>query len=500
MAREHVQATVTAARDVILEPPRPLMRELPPADPFPVGALGDVLAPAARAINNRVQAPLAICGQSVLAAATLAVQGHADIELPTGQKRPLTNYYLTIAATGERKTAVDAEALWPVRKRERALHERHDMERHEYENSRLAWEKARDTATKNAKPKGDRVAIKALLDLLGPAPDAPLEPLLICPEPTYEGLCKLFLVGQPSLGIFASEGGQFIGGHGMSDDAKLRTAAGLSAAWDGEAIKRVRADGAIVLSGRPLAMHLMAQPDVASALLNDPVLADQGMLSRVLTTAPDAASGTRIWREPSPESNSVMQRYGARLLDILELPLPLDSGTQNTLAPRALPLSGAARRLWIGFYNHIEERVASGRELEPVRGLANKIPEHAARIAAVLTIVHDIRASEVVTWAIESGIELAQHFATEALRLYGASRVNAEVQLALHLLNWLLPRDNLLVSLPCIYQQGPAAIRDKARATKVTAILEDHGYLVPIPDGAEIEGRWRRDVWRVVRE
>src|SRR5690348_4648061 len=100
------------------EPPRPLMRELPPADPFPIVALGAVLAAAAEAIHDRVQAPLAMCGQSVLAAATLAVQGHTDVELPTGQKRPLTNFYLTIAATGERKTAVDTEALWPIRKRE----------------------------------------------------------------------------------------------------------------------------------------------------------------------------------------------------------------------------------------------------------------------------------------------------------------------------------------------------------------------------------------------
>ena len=51
------------------EPPRPLMRELPPADPFPVDALGSVLAPVARAIHDRVSAPVAICGQSVLAAA-----------------------------------------------------------------------------------------------------------------------------------------------------------------------------------------------------------------------------------------------------------------------------------------------------------------------------------------------------------------------------------------------------------------------------------------------
>jgi len=96
--------SVPTPKDVKAEAPRPLLREMPPADPFPVDAL-DVLAPAARAIHDRVQAPLAICGQSVLAAATLAVQGHADIELPTRQAKPLTNFFLTVARTGERKTA-----------------------------------------------------------------------------------------------------------------------------------------------------------------------------------------------------------------------------------------------------------------------------------------------------------------------------------------------------------------------------------------------------------
>ncbi len=35
------------AAEVKAEPPRPLTRELPPADPFPVEALGDVLGSAA---------------------------------------------------------------------------------------------------------------------------------------------------------------------------------------------------------------------------------------------------------------------------------------------------------------------------------------------------------------------------------------------------------------------------------------------------------------------
>ena len=32
--------------------------------------------------------------------------------------------------------------------------------------------------------------------------------------------CNLFAVGQPSLGIFATEGGQFVDGHGMSATAE----------------------------------------------------------------------------------------------------------------------------------------------------------------------------------------------------------------------------------------------------------------------------------------
>src|SRR5262245_55680951 len=79
-----VREIVEAGEELRPEAPRPLMRELPPADPFPVDALGEVLAPAARAVNDRVQAPLAICGQSVLAAANLATQAHVNVVLPIG--------------------------------------------------------------------------------------------------------------------------------------------------------------------------------------------------------------------------------------------------------------------------------------------------------------------------------------------------------------------------------------------------------------------------------
>ncbi len=81
--QQNFKAGFNMVEENSVETPRPLMREVPPAEPFPVDVLGGVLRSAAEAIHDRTQAPMAICAQSVLAAATLAVQGHADVELPT---------------------------------------------------------------------------------------------------------------------------------------------------------------------------------------------------------------------------------------------------------------------------------------------------------------------------------------------------------------------------------------------------------------------------------
>ena len=481
--------------EVGVEPPRPLMREPSPADPFPIDDLGDFLAKTARAIHDRVQAPLAICGQSVLAAATLAVQAHANVELPMGHTKPLSNYFVSVAATGERKTAVDAEALKPVREREAELREKYATEILTYQNDKLAWEKAREAKVRAAK--GDRAKIKAALDELGPEPPRPLQPIHTCGEPTFEGLCTLLDIGQPSVGIFAAEGGQFIGGHGMNEDAKLRTAAGLSSLWDGQTIDRVRAQGATLLVGRRVAMHLMAQPDVVGIWLGDHLLADQGLLSRTLVTAPEPASGKRPWHTPLPESDTILKHYNQRLLEILERSYPVAVASQNELAPRALPLSPTARDVWIEFYNHVEKRVGAGGELEPVQGLANKLPEHAARIAAVLTLCEDIDAPEVNETAMARGISLVQHYAAEALRLFGASQVSADLRDAQQLLRWLETTwTKPLVSLPDIYQLGPNSIRDAKKARSIVKILENHGHWESIPKGARIDGVMRQEVWR----
>ena len=76
-AMENSDKSATGGTAKTKEPPRPLRREIPPSEPFPVEAMGELMAKAAEAIHDRVQAPIAICVQSVLAVANQAVQGFA---------------------------------------------------------------------------------------------------------------------------------------------------------------------------------------------------------------------------------------------------------------------------------------------------------------------------------------------------------------------------------------------------------------------------------------
>ncbi len=483
----------------VTEQPRPLMREIPSAHPFPLEALGTVLGNAAKAIQDKIQAPIALCGQSVLAVTTLAVQAHCDIQLPTGQVKPTSNNFMSIAASGERKSACDSEALWPIRNHETQQRKIYNDKIMSYTNEKTAWDVKRKNIEKSFKK--DQEKLKKALSDMGKPPLPPLDPMITCPEPTFEGLCRLLTVGTPSVGIFSAEGGQFIGGHGMSDDNKLRTATGLSSVWDGDDIRRVRAgDGIILLSGRRCTAHLMTQPDVAALMLNDPLLMEQGILSRFLVTAPESTSGTRFWHDPAPESDWQIKNYGGKILSILEMPLPLAQEKKNELIPRALPLSPEAKRLWISYANRIEEKIKQGGELDPVRGLANKIPEHATRLAAVLNFFDNPSIGEIDGESMEAGIALADHYSAEALRLFGMSKINPDLCLAQKLLVWLQtkwPED--CISLPDIYQRSLNAIRDGNTAARIVAILEAHGWLVKMNGVHVISGERRRNVWRVVK-
>jgi len=473
----------------------PLRREMPPSEPFPIGTLGDVLGGAAQAMIEVIQAPDALCAQSLLGGASLAAQAHADVVID-GRTSPLSEDLITVAETGERKSATDRAALAPHAKRQRELQRTYQSQIEEYEMDLAAWKKAREEALSGKKNK-TRAAKKEALMELGPEPKGPIDAILTTEEPSYEGLVKALAVGWPSMGLFSDEGGRFLGGHGMSDENRLKTAAGLSKLWDGDPISRTRAgDGNFLLFGRRVCLHLMVQPVVSNLLFGSDLLAGQGLLSRCLAAYPTSRIGYRPYQEEDLSNRPSMKCYFARLIDVLEAPLPIAEGSQNELVPRKLPLAPDAKRIWVQFYDHIEELCREGKELFSVRGLAAKAAEHAARLAGILTLVRDLHASVIAYAEIEAGIEMAQFYLGEALRLFNAAADAPDLILAEKALAWARAMGGRFAAVE-LYQSGPNAIRDKATAERILKILEEHGLARRLPSGTMVSGKARKNAWEI---
>src|SRR6202007_385888 len=119
--------------------PLPLFPPLQDAEPFPLDVLGPILSRAVKAIANSVQVPDAMAAQSVLAAASLAACAHADVAMPYGQSRPLSLFLITVAASGDRKSTADNEALWPIRKRKKMLRKEYDEAMKQWRIEHAAW-------------------------------------------------------------------------------------------------------------------------------------------------------------------------------------------------------------------------------------------------------------------------------------------------------------------------------------------------------------------------
>ncbi|MDE2563356.1 MAG: DUF3987 domain-containing protein [Sphingomonadales bacterium] len=475
--------------------PEPLVPDVPEPEPYPIEALGPLRA-AAEAVQRMTQAPLAIPAQSALAAASMAVQAFANVETLGGQ-RPLSLYCLTIAQSGERKSSCDAPLMAAMREFEREQAAAHSEARKAWAMDHAIW-KARHDKTLNA-IKGGKASKRELEDL-GPEPTAPPLPDRLVSEPTFEGMTRLFANGQPSLGLFSDEGGQFLGGYAMSQDNKQKTLAAFNDLWMGNPIKRTRAgDGTFTLYGRRLSLHLMVQPTVAHSFLADPLAVDTGFLPRCLVCDPASTIGNRLHARARHDP-AALDTFGARLGDILHTGAAMDPETRE-LKPRSLPLSREARVALIDYSDAIERAQAPGGQFEMIRGYASKSAEQAARMAGVLTLWTDMGAREVPAEAMGHGIALARYYLSEARRLAGVAAISEGMAKAEALRRWMHSEGwgKSWLTLREVMRQGPNRTRDNTEARKAIDLLVEHGWLTELPKNAEIEGVKVRKAWRIVR-
>lgn len=483
------------------------------APTFPIEYLPVAMRHAIEALEYHVQAPRSLCAHSVLSAAMLCCQGLADVQvegLPT--PRPLSLFMLAVAVSGERKSACDDLALVAVAKAEVQLRAEHVEELREYKAAHAAWEAEKKKIERDKISHDERrQRLRELRE-----PDVPMAPVIRAKEPNLEGLLNLLQIGRGSIGIFTSEGGQFLGGHGMGQEAKTRTVTGLSELWDSGSAQRVRARETLFLVGCRVGISLAAQPRVASALLGDELAKDQGFVGRFLVTMPDSRIGLRQIRGTDPNADDRLAEFHHLCRRALNAGLPLREGTRNQLEPPILHLDADAATLWRQFAQSVEDGCAPGGPWVPVRSAALKMAENVARIAAILTVfqapeitrpsrisgaARNLEAA-ITAETMAAAIAVGGFYLTEALRLTGHAILDPETRAQNELAEWLIEKYGAggLIAPSFIQRFGPNHLRGDAETVRrrVEALV-GFGRLEPA-GRQEIDGKAYRETYRVLGE
>ncbi|MBJ2281513.1 MULTISPECIES: YfjI family protein [Pseudomonas] len=452
-------------------PPRPLIESNPVPQPYPVQALGGILGPAVQRMAEVIGVPQALAAQSVLAASALATQGHAGLQLD-GRHYPLSLYLITVAASGDRKTAADRSALLPARQweREQWQHYREQLFRYRAAQRQAQRINPADPAPTNSVP-------------LEAEPSAPR---LITTDPTIEALIKGLCHDLPSMGLFCDEGGQFLGSSTMSRDNRLKAVTTLSSLWDGSPIDRARsmAGESLRAYDRRLSLHLMLQPYLAMQLLSDPLLQGQGILGRCLMTWPTSLAGQRSYQAVDLSKDAALKRYHHRLSALFYQPWSLSA--DGALQLSKLSLSPLARRRWIDLHDAIEAQLGEFGELASVRPSGSKAADNLLRIAGVLAVVEESSVVEVDH--IQRASALVGYYLTEIQRLTEQEPVCRVKEEADRLLRWLQVKGWKRFSIRELNRNGPRFARKSSRhASRLLVELLDHHWL--ITDGHTFEVR-----------
>jgi len=480
--------------------PRSLTKSESKNNPYPIHALGDILSPMAKVLNKGIQAPLALCGQSTLMAAALICQGMKNIKMPHGQF-PLSLFSLSIAGSGERKTAVDKMAMAPISNYGKIQHVKYHKAMKEYKISSDAHDEHGKVIKKSFSNKSQASDIESALKSLGHKPEKPIQPTLVISDATIEGVVRHFIHARPVLGIYSSEGGAFFGGHSMSKDNVTKTIALFSNAWDGTPLDMMRADpatGSFTLFDKRLSISLMIQPIIANKIFSNPLLIDQGFIPRFLLCRPTSTMGTRMYRNYDICQTSAYTDYCSRLTFLLENELVFNEDPNDTELG-SLTLGQAAMEKYIDFHDEVEVDLSVSGIYSRITGAAAKIAEQSLRIAGVLTIIKSGKScSTIETHEMEAGVELARYSLHELLRMESQANIPQDRADAVLLLDWIQKKQHDYIYPQMLQQFSPNSIRNKERFFPALLLLSNHGYLLKIEGGIPIKDIHRQEVWQVL--
>jgi putative DNA primase/helicase len=458
---------------------------------YPFDALPESVRYAVAEVAGFVKAPIPLIATSALAALSLAIQAHTDVERAKKLVAPCSLFLLAIADSGERKSTCDGFFTTAIRDYQAQQQEAAKPLIQAYKSDHDIWEAQRGGLRENIKQlaKGGKPStsqVRELHSLDANEPAAPRVPRLIYGDATPEALTYALAKQWPSGGVISSEAGSVFGGHGMSADSVMRNLAVLNQLWDGATLPvERRSSESFTVRGARLTMALQVQETTIRAFFASTkgLARGTGFLARFLVSWPASTQGTRRFTEP-PENWPALAAFNVRLAAILNRPAPIDD--DGALLPAMLTLAPDAKVAWVNFHDAIESELASGRELYDVRDVASKTADNAVRLAALFhTFTGSIGPIDMES--MESAARVVAWHLNEAKRFLGELAMPDELVNPLRLEAWILDycKREQTDKIPTrqVQQYGPNCIRTKAKLFEAVKELSELGRARLVKDG-----------------
>ena len=469
---------------------QPLIVQIDPQE-YPLDALPDAVRCAVQEVAGFVKAPIPLIATSALAALSLAIQAHTDVQRAEKLHGPCGLFLLAIADSGERKSTCDGFFTTAIRDYQAREQEAAKPVIKAYKSEHDAWEAQRSGLREKIKSlakegKSCTALISQLHHLDADEPTAPRVPRLIYGDATPEALTYALAKQWPSGGVISSEAGSVFGGHGMGGDSVMRNLAALNQLWDGATLNTERRSSeSFTVRGARLTMALQVQEATIRAFFDSTkgLARGTGFLARFLVSWPQSTQGTRHFTE-APANWPALANFNARLTLILNRPAPID--IDGGLTPAMLTLAPDAKAAWVEFHNAIEAELSTGRELYDVRDVASKTADNAARLAALFhTFTGSIGPIDIE--AMESAARVTLWHLTEAKRFLGELAMPAELANPARLEAWMLDycRREQTDNVPTreVQRCGPGGLRDKAALSEAITALAELGRARLVRDG-----------------
>ncbi|WP_136796930.1 DUF3987 domain-containing protein [Desulfosediminicola ganghwensis] len=464
------------------------------AELYPIEVLPDIVKDAVKEVQSFVQAPLPLVAASALSTTSLAVQAHVDVKRAEGLTGPTSLNMLTIAESGERKSACDKLFTEPFKLFHQEQQKFYSEKLAEYSADKITWgakhrslvEKIESLANAGESTVDEEADLR---ELEKAKPAEPVVAQMVRGDETPENLIYSLAHDYPSAGIMSSEAAVVFGGHGMKSESQMNYMAMLNCLWSGEEYSVGRkTSGSFTVRDARLTVGLQTQEAPLRAFFSksDNMARGLGFLARFLVSWPESTQGNRPFKQ-APKGTPSLKSFQHRILEILkQSPAMHESG--KGLAPTMLCLSEEAFQVWVEFHDYVEMQLGGTGMYSNMKDVASKAAENVARLAALFHVVSGNGFDkEIDAHQLKSAGKLMLWYLNEADRFIEKIALTGDQKSVVMLDEWLLKyyQEKGTTKIPVreIQQNGPKSLRKKDKHEPVVKALIKLDRLQLIMDG-----------------